>query len=185
MKWFILVGAACLVLGLAISADIRAAARDRLAQKVEDKSPSKPGAEAGSDDKKPDEKKPGDKTTPPKPDDKKPDDKVATAPMPKDVKPKDVTPAGAATVSGKVTLAGKPLGDGDVTFVSLDQPKPKVFTAAIKADGTFRVAEAVPPGKYAGMVSGTGVPAKYNLANTAGLMFEFAAGANATDLVLK
>ena len=46
-------------------------------------------------------------------------------------------------------------------------------------------AEPIPPGKYAGMVTGKDVPAKYHLVNTAGLMLELAAGANSTDLVLK
>ena len=148
-------------------------------------------------EKKPDEvkkpappvKKPDDKVKPVDPP-KKPDDKTPVAPLPKDVKPKDAKPkdvapaAGAATVGGKVTLKGQPLADGEVTFVSLDLPKPKAFTAAVK-DGTFKVAEAVPAGKYAGAVTGKGVPEKYALINTAGLKFEFAAGANATDLVLK
>ncbi len=121
---------------------------------------------------------------------KKPDDKTPVAPLPKDVKPKDAKPkdvapaASTATVGGKVTLKGQPLADGEVTFVSLDLPKPKAFTAAVKG-GTFKVAEAVPAGKYAGAVTGKGVPEKYALINTAGLMFEFAAGANTTDLVLK
>ena len=155
-------------------------------------------------EKKPDEvkkpdppvKKPEDKVKPvdppKKPVDppKKPDDKTPVVPLPKDVKPKDAKPkdvapaAGAATVGGKVTLKGQPLADGEVTFVSLDLPKPKAFTAAVKG-GTFKVAEAVPAGKYAGAVTGKGVPEKYALINTAGLTFEFAAGANTTDLVLK
>lgn len=141
--------------------------------------------------KKPDDKvKPVDPPKKPVDPPKKPDDKTPVAPLPKDVKPKDAKPkdvapaASTATVGGKVTLKGQPLADGEVTFVSLDLPKPKAFTAAVKG-GTFKVAEAVPAGKYAGAVTGKGVPEKYALINTAGLMFEFAAGANTTDLVLK
>ena len=129
---------------------------------------------------KPDDKKPAEPKK--QPEVKKPDPgAVAAAPMPK-AKAKADPPA--ATVSGKVTLAGVPLAEGEVTLVSLNQPLPRVFTATIK-DGVFKFAESIPPGKYAGMVTGKGVPAKYHLVNTAGLMLELAAGANTTDLVLK
>ena len=128
---------------------------------------------------KPDDKKPADPKK--QPVEKKPDPGTgATAPMPK-AKAKADPPA--ATVSGKVTLAGVPLAEGEVTFVSLNQPLPRVFTATVK-DGVFKFAESIPPGKYAGMVTGKAVPPKYHLVNTAGLMIELAAGANSTDLIL-
>jgi hypothetical protein len=133
--------------------------------------------------KKPEDKKPGDpkKSDEKKPEDKKPDG-VALAPMPKNPMLKAGPPA--ATVSGNITLAGKPLAEGEVTVVSLNQPLPRVFTATVK-NGDFKFAEAIPPGRYAAIVTGKGVPAKYHLVNTAGLMLELAAGANATNLVLK
>lgn len=140
------------------------------AKKPEDKKP---------EDKKPEDKKPMDK----KPEDKKPEDK-----KPVDKKPEDkkLAPAPtAATVSGKVTLAGKPLAAGEVTLVSLNLAVARVFTAKVNADGTFKFAEAVPPGRYTAIVTGEGVPAQYTLANTSGLKLEFAAGANTTDLILK
>lgn len=174
-------------------------------KKPEDKKPEpkKPEPPKKVEEKKPEGKKPADlpkktENPPPKPVEKKPEDKksaeppkkpegkkpdgVALAPMPKDPKAKAAAPA--ATVSGKITLLGKPLAEGDVTVVSLNQPLPRVFTAAIK-DGSYKFAEAIPPGQYAGMVSGKGVPEKYHLISTAGLRFEFAAGANSADLVLK
>jgi hypothetical protein len=157
------------------------------------------------EDKKPDDKKPDDKKPvepPKKPDDKKPEDVkkpeekppepkkaeekkpdgVAPAPMPKNPNAKADAPT--ASVSGKVTLAGKPLAEGEVTLVSLNQPLPRVFTAAVK-NGDFKLAEAIPPGLYAGLVTGKGVPDKYHLVTTAGLRFTFAAGMNTADLVLK
>ena len=81
-------------------------------------------------------------------------------------------------------LAGKPLAEGEVTLISLNQAAPKVFTAAVK-DGAYKFAEAVPAGKYACAVSGKGVAEKYALANTSGLTLEFATGANNRDIELK
>ena len=42
-----------------------------------------------------------------------------------------------------------------------------------------------PPGKYAVVVTGKNVPAKYHLVNTSGLVVEFAAGANTRDFALQ
>ena len=147
-------------------------------KKTDDKKPEEPK-------KKPDGPKKIDNTKPveppKKPDDKKPD-AVARAPMPKAPKAKADPPA--ASVGGKITFAGKPMAEGEVTVVSLNLPLPRVFTATIK-DGTFKFTDAIPPGTYAAMVTGKGVPEKYQLISTAGLRLEFAAGANTTDLVLK
>lgn len=106
---------------------------------------------------------------------KKPDDKKPTDP------PKDKD---GAKASGVVTLSGKPLAEGELTLVSLNQPKPRTFTTAIK-DGKYSFAESIPAGKYAGAISGKGVPAKYNAVDTSGLTFEVAAGAATLDIVLK
>jgi hypothetical protein len=98
-----------------------------------------------------------------KPDDKKPEEK----------KPKDKNPAPAVGSGpgfrGKVTLKGQPLAAGEVSFVSLDRPKPRVITAAIQGDGQYAPMEAVPPGKYVVIVTGKGVPPKYHLTTTSGL----------------
>ena len=40
-------------------------------------------------------------------------------------------PPPTASVSGKATLAGKPLAEGEVTIVTLNLPLPRVFTATI------------------------------------------------------
>jgi hypothetical protein len=129
---------------------------------------------------KPEDKKPQDK----KPDDgKKPEDKK---PEPVSVAPKLKEPAPAvASVTGKVTVAGQPPAEAEVTFVSLTQPLPRVFTAKINADATYKCAEAIPPGKYAVVVTGKNVPAKYHLVNTSGLVVEFTAGANTHDFALQ
>ena len=155
------------------------------AKKPEEKMPDKKKTE---EPKKPTEpvKKPEEPTKPAEPA-KKPADvkKPDVAPAPKEAKPKDAVPANGATVAGTVTLAGKALAKGEVAFVSRDPAKPKVFTAAIKADGTYKLGEAVPAGEYTATVTGPDVPAKYTVANTSPLAVEFAAGANNVDLALK
>jgi hypothetical protein len=126
------------------------------------------------DDTKTPDTKPEDK----KPDDKKPDDKKGVAPMPM------AKGGDSATVSGKVTLAGKPLVAGEVTIVSLNLAVPRTFTAEV-VKGEFKFAEPIPPGKYTALITGANVPAKYHLVSTSGLMFEFASGPIQTDIVLK
>ena len=158
-------------------------------------------AEKKPDDKKPEVKKPDEPKKPVEPpkkpteppakksdEPKKPVEPPAKKPDPLPVAPPPkATPKGkdaTAGASGNVTLSGKPLAEGELTLVSLNQPKPRVFTAAIK-DGKYTLAEAIPPGKYAGAVSGKGVPEKYATAGTSGLTFELTAGASTLDIVLK
>ena len=125
------------------------------------------------------------KTVDPKPVDPKKtepkpvDPKKEPAPMPK---PK----AEAPTVSGKVTVQGKPLAEGSVTFVSLDQKVPKVATAAVK-DGSFTL-KGVPPGMNAVAVTSEKagvVPLKFATTDTSGLKYQVQAGANQFDIELK
>lgn len=107
---------------------------------------------------------------------------------PKKVEPPAKKPADpskdGAKASGVVTLNGKPLVEGELTLASTNQPKPRVFTTAIK-DGKYQFAEAIPAGKYAAAITGKGVPAKYNAVDTSGLTVELAAGAATFDIVLK
>lgn len=128
----------------------------------------------------------------PKPIDPKPKDPVPM-PMPKpvDPKPKEAAPmpkpkAESPVVSGKVTVQGKPLVEGSVTLVSLDQKKPKVVTATVK-DGSYTLKD-LPAGKYAVAVTsekaGT-VPLKFATTDTSGLTFQSQAGANQFDIDLK
>lgn len=125
----------------------------------------------------------------------------SAAPMPKppvDLKPKDPMPkakepapmpkakADTATVSGTLTVKGKPLAEGTVTFVSLDQKAPKVASAAAK-DGSFTLKD-LPPGKYAVAVTSAtvgAVPAKFATTDTSGLTYQAQAGANQFDIDLK
>jgi hypothetical protein len=127
----------------------------------------------GMTPKKSEEKKPEDKK---KAEEKKPE----TAPMPKEK---------GARVSGRVTLNGRPLETGEVTFFSADQPKSKPVTAAIK-DGEYRGVE-LPPGKYKVVISAKQdgkelLPASYSDADKSALVVEVTgAGSNALDFDLK
>lgn len=111
-----------------------------------------------------------------KTEDKKPKD-PEVPPMPK---PKDEN----ATVSGKLTLAGKPLAAGEVTIVSLNLPAARVFTTEV-VKGEFKFAEPIPPAKYAAIITGKDVPQKYHLVTTSELRFEFTPGPIQTDIALK
>lgn len=122
-----------------------------------------------------------------------------TAPMPKAKPPAETAPmkkkepdappkkkaGGGPGLRGTVTLKGKPLPAGEVTFVTLDQAEPQVFTAAIQSDGQHAPAGVVPPGKYAVTVTGKGVPEKYHTTTTSGLRVEVKAPPFVFDIVLQ
>jgi hypothetical protein len=81
-----------------------------------------------------------------------------------------------AEASGMVTLDGKPLPTGSITFISTEDPRFRV-TAMIQGDGGFKVADA-PLGRVRVVIeteSARGnpgyvpVPAKYADAKTSGL----------------
>ncbi|MBY0512639.1 MAG: carboxypeptidase-like regulatory domain-containing protein [Gemmataceae bacterium] len=147
--------------------DVRANIRGLPAKAPEEKKP---------EEKKPETKPMESKKPEEKPAEKKPD--PAVAPDPK---------AKAPAVTGTVTFEGKPVAAGVLTFVSLDQPKPKVTAAEVK-DGKYSA--ELPPGKYAVAVSAPKdgketLPAKFTTTDTSGLTVEVKAGANAHNFELK
>ncbi len=124
--------------------------------------------------------------SPKPPTDVKPKDPKETTPKPKEAVPKPKEPKAAVTVAGKVTVLGKPLAEGTVTFVSLDQKAPKVASGMVK-DGSYSVKD-LPAGKYAVAVTSDkagAVPAKFATTDTSGLTFQVQAGANQFDIELK
>ena len=144
--------------------------------------------------KKPEETKKADppvkkpeETKKPDPPAKKPEEAKAVAPMPNPKAPDDTAkkPVGGPGFRGKVTLNGKPLGKVDVVLVSLDQPKPRVFTATTQDDGQFAPTVAVPAGKYVVIVSGKGVPEKYTTTTTSPLRMEVKQPPTVFDIDLK
>ncbi len=90
-------------------------------------------------------------------------------PKPKDPDPKPKEPQPAAPIlQGVVTLKGKPLAGADVVVVSLNLPAPRVFLAKTDAEGKYQFA-TLPPAEYVVIVTGAGVPAKYQTTDTSGL----------------
>jgi outer membrane biosynthesis protein TonB len=116
---------------------------------------------------------------------------VAPPPRPKEAGKKPADPptqpvgAKAAGTAGRVTLKGQPLTAAEVTVVSVDRQKPVVFTAVIRADGSYAFAEPLPPGRYVVIVTAKAVPEKYQTTTTSGLVIEVKAGGNTIDLDLK
>ena len=107
---------------------------------------------------------------------------AAPAPKPKGTAP--VAAKGTKGPAGIVTFQGKPLAAGEVTLVTLDQPKPLVFTAAIQPDGSYSFPE-LPPGKYVAIVTGKGVPEKYQTTTNSGITVEVKPGATGYDIKLQ
>ena len=105
------------------------------------------------------------------------------APPPKTPTPA-TPPAKTGTVKGMVTLDGQPLAAAEVTVVTLDLPRPRVFTAKV-ADGAYAFADALPTGKYVLIVTGKGVPEKFGTTLTSGLRVEVAGGPSELNLDLK
>lgn len=106
-----------------------------------------------------------------KPVENKPKEKQPVENKPKEKQPgkQPMGAGGGPGFHGTVTLKGQPLMAGDVVFVSLDKPKPIVITAAIQANGQYAPLQAIPPGKYVVIVTGKGVPEKFQLTTTSGL----------------
>jgi hypothetical protein len=115
----------------------------------------------------------------------KPVEPTEVAPEPKPKAPAIAPAAAGKGPSGIVTLQGKPLGAAEITMVSLDLPKPQVFTAAIQPDGHYAFAEPLPAGKYVVTVTAAAVPAKYQTTTTSGITIEVKADGGTFDIDLK
>jgi hypothetical protein len=88
--------------------------------------------------------------------------------------------AKTATVEGKVTLDGKPLAAGKVSF----HPKAgKAVVADLNKDGTY-TAKKVPIGEVRISIKAKGVPKKYADPKTSGLTVEVKEGKQVFDIAL-
>jgi truncated hemoglobin YjbI len=87
-----------------------------------------------------------------------------------------------ATVSGKVTIAGKPLAGGTITFTT----EGSTATADVQADGTYSI--TVKSGTYKIGIKGKAkeiVPVAYSDPDKSGLTLEVKGGVNNANLELK
>jgi hypothetical protein len=117
-----------------------------------------------------------------------PKEKQPQQPQPKGDPPKEPKkdPSGGnARLRGTVTFENQPLADADVVLVSVQLPRPRVFTAKTQAEGRYQFTEAIPPGTYIVVVTGAGVPARYQLTTTSPLRLELAAGDHSRNLNLQ
>lgn len=94
--------------------------------------------------------------------------KLEEAKKPDPVPPKDPPSVPKPALSGIVTLKGQRLVGVEVTVVSLNLPVSRVFTAKTGGDGKYDFG-VLPPAEYAVIVTGGGVPAKYQTTDTSGL----------------
>ena len=98
-----------------------------------------------------------------------------------------VVHADRATVSGRVTLAGKPLPGGSVTFISKSDPVKRV-SGVLQADGTFVIGDVplgevlvaidTEPMKFGAPDRYVKIPDAYRDVKTSGLTFAVAPGEN-------
>jgi hypothetical protein len=121
----------------------------------------------------------------------KADEEAKPAPMPEpkkpDPKPEPPKPEPPAfgLLTGVLTLDGKPLAKAEITLVSLALSPPRVFSATADADGKFAFPAELPPASFTVMVTGAGVPEKFQSTRTSGLEVVVKAGRNTADLKLQ
>jgi hemoglobin len=95
----------------------------------------------------------------------------------------------AANIKGHITLDGKPIEAGTITFVPAKDGKAKSIDGVIKEDGTYEV-KKVPPGAYKiklvpPAAAKASIPAKYQSEETSGLTLEVVAGAQTYEIELR
>jgi hypothetical protein len=88
----------------------------------------------------------------------------------------------SARVSGKVTVSGRPLIDGTITFYP-DKGAPYAAAGAGVSDGEYLM-EMLQPGDHAITLEGEGVPKKYS-STTSGMRVEVKSGGNCFDIDLR
>jgi hypothetical protein len=93
--------------------------------------------------------------------------------------PADAADKGVGSVEGKVTLFGKPVAAGKISF---HPAKGKPVVARVK-DGDYSV-NAVPAGEVVVTIEGKGVPPKYASPKTSPLRLEVRKGKNVHDVAL-
>jgi hypothetical protein len=119
------------------------------------------------------------KTDPPK------GDTVALTTKPKEVANPDPAKAKSDGLTGRVTLAGQPISDVDVTFVSVSLPLPRIFTTSTWRSGGYAFPGPLPPAQYVVLIGGKGVPEKYLTVTTSSPRVTVTAKAEPVNIELK
>jgi len=83
-------------------------------------------------------------------------------------------------IEGTVTIKGKPLAEGKITFHFANGQ----FAGSPIKDGKYNV-DVISSGKCKITVEGKGVPAKFLSADTSGLAMEIQSGKNQYDILLE
>ena len=84
-----------------------------------------------------------------------------------------------SSVTGKITLDGKPIADGKIFFYVGDD---QFVGAKTQKDGTFKI-DRIPAGTHKVAIEGKGVPARYGSQSV--LVVSVADGANQHDFELR
>lgn len=153
-----------------LKAAIAADAEPKPAVKKGDPKPGDPKGES-----KPGEPNPSGRKEDPKPGDAK----SAPKPAPE--------PPAVGTVSGTLTLGGKPVPYAAVLLVPVGQPNAQAFMAATGRGGKFNFPTPLTAGDYAVTVAGglTPLPAKYRSFEQSGVTILVKAGPQTVDLKLQ
>lgn len=95
-------------------------------------------------------------------------------------KPESAAEPGPPVLSGTITLDGKKLADATITVSS----GKRAFTTSTNAEGIYTFADSLPPGDYAAIVTGAGVPEHYRTVGSAGIAIKVTPGKNTGDVAL-
>ncbi len=95
-------------------------------------------------------------------------------------KPELLAESVATGLSGTITLDGKKLADATITVSS----GKRAFTTSTNFEGGYTFADPLPPGDYAAIVTGAGVPEHYRTVGTAGIAIKVTPGKNTGDVAL-
>jgi hypothetical protein len=108
---------------------------------------------------------------------------LEVAPRPKE-KPSAPPPGAGPALSGRVIYQGKNLAAAEVMLVTLNLPRPRVFTTTTQADGSYALPGPMPAGPYVVVLNAKGLPEKFRSASTSGIRLQVQPDRTQQDIVL-